>query len=162
MLQCLETPRILARRLPTPRHLARPLNLLVDALPIHTSRLRMSRAQLQQVQLPKGPSRRKRRRKRRKQIGKMCRGQMEFDMMKSIRSMANESRQSLQPQQYYPPAPPLPPTQLAYPYMTSNHPFGGYSPQLTVAPAQPPSPTPPPRTQIGFEYSTSDDVSTAV
>ena len=68
----------------------------------------------------------------------MMREQMEFSMIKDMRSFTNQQPQ--QPQQYYPPPPPPPPS--IYPYAPSYPPHGLYSQQPQMAPS--PSPTPVP------------------
>ena len=85
------------------------------------------------------------------QMKELLTQQMEFSMMKSMRSMANDdTQQSQQPQQqpqhYY--APPPPPSMFP-PWATSHYlpPHGGYLQPSHVAPTQSPSPTPAPRNQ---------------
>ena len=73
------------------------------------------------------------------QMKEMMREQMEFSMIKDMRSFTNQQPQ--QPQQYYLPPPPPPPPPSMYPYAPSYPPHGSHSQQPYFAPS--PSPAPP-------------------
>ena len=86
------------------------------------------------------------------QMRDMLHQHMELNMMKSMKSLANESQQPQQSQQYYAPAPPPPPPPPAYPHTISYPPppHGGYMQQIQqpgVIATPSPSPTPTSRAQ---------------